>query len=25
LGNDIKNTISHSARAVEKLCTFLKG
>lgn len=25
LGNDIKNTISHRARAVEKLCTFLKG
>ena len=24
LGNDIKNTISHRARAVEKLCTFLK-
>ena len=25
LGNDIKNTISHRARAVEKLCKFLKG
>lgn len=25
LGNDVKNTISHRARAVEKLCTFLKG
>ena len=25
LGNDIKNTISHRARAVEKLCQFLKG
>ena len=25
LGNDIKNTISHRARAVEKLCNFLKG
>ena len=25
LGNDIKNTISHRARAVENLCTFLKG
>lgn len=25
LGNDIKNTISHRARAVEKLCTFLKA
>ena len=25
LVNDIKNTISHRARAVEKLCTFLKG
>lgn len=25
LGNDIKNTISHRARAVEKLCTFLKS
>ena len=25
LGNDIKNTISHRAKAVEKLCTFLKG
>jgi len=25
LGNDIKNRISHRARAVEKLCTFLKG
>lgn len=24
LGNDIKNTISHRARAVEKLCLFLK-
>ena len=24
LGNDIKNTISHRARAVEKLCSFLK-
>ena len=24
LGNDIKNTISHRARAVEKLCQFLK-
>ena len=24
LGNDIKNTISHRARAVEKLCKFLK-
>ena len=24
LGNDIKNTISHRARAVKKLCTFLK-
>ena len=24
LGNDIKNTISHRARAVEKLCHFLK-
>ena len=24
LGNDIKNTISHRACAVEKLCTFLK-
>ena len=24
LGNDIKNTISHRARAVENLCTFLK-
>lgn len=24
LGNDVKNTISHRARAVEKLCTFLK-
>lgn len=25
LGNDIKNTISHRALAVEKLCRFLKG
>lgn len=25
LGNDVKNTISHRARAVEKLCAFLKG
>ena len=25
LGNDIKNTISHRARAVQKLCEFLKG
>ena len=25
LGNDIKNTISHRARAVEKLCQFLKN
>ena len=25
LGNDIKNTISHRAHAVEKLCKFLKG
>ena len=25
LGNDIKNTISHRFRAVEKLCQFLKG
>lgn len=25
LGNEIKNTISHRARAVEKLCKFLKG
>ena len=25
LGNDIKNTISHRARAVEKLCKFLNG
>ena len=25
LGNDIKNTISHRARAVEKLCLFLKN
>ena len=25
VGNDIKNTISHRARAVEKLCKFLKG
>ena len=25
LGNDVKNTISHRAKAVEKLCTFLKG
>ena len=25
LGNDVKNTISHRARAVEKLCNFLKG
>lgn len=25
LGNDIKNTISHRARAVEKLCLYLKG
>ena len=25
LGNDIKNTISHRARAVEKLCQFLKA
>ena len=24
LGNDVKNTISHRARAVEKLCSFLK-
>ena len=24
LGNDVKNTISHRARAVEKLCLFLK-
>ena len=24
LGNDVKNTISHRARAVEKLCAFLK-
>ena len=24
LGNDIKNSISHRARAVEKLCQFLK-
>ena len=25
LGDDVKNTISHRARAVEKLCQFLKG
>ena len=25
LGNDVKNTISHRARAVEKLCVFLKN
>ena len=25
LGDDVKNTISHGARAVEKLCQFLKG
>jgi len=24
LGNDVKNTISHRARAIEKLCLFLK-
>jgi XTP/dITP diphosphohydrolase len=25
LGDDVKNTISHRARSVEKLCQFLKG